>query len=526
MITVQPIPFYSVWKYKPLIERITFQFPQLLLEKKAVDLLADAPQDLRLKAYNLQDFREFEDKVGRLYSEAVTDPRTLRIEWIPTGIREDAKDIAFKVKLQIPAGKDVILIDPETRQINTDTGMDEYEVAIVVEDGWKYVWKRFIQWYTTAVPRKLNNTKQPHQITYVNPETGGEETLAELDQDFSLTWLYDYPENWLSRVYTFIKDKTLDKKVSSIAQWAFTGGFAEAFDKCNVRASCTCDWFNFIATKPYASEWILPTNTSKRYTSHIDTKELAKKSNFRSPAERDAVLNAIDQGKEVTRSMPDQLVRSSDPSAVNTRVDSFRFPGDDNVVVNAGKVYIDGKPAIPIDGEIEIADEDSFNNLVRNPCIHILRILAGVDPSTGKDGDNPDGNYPLPQALATRVGSSIWQNKNNADGANPFVRMYKTFVESHKAMVDGALRYLEVKEGKELIVNIEKAIADLDLYAEDKEEVLSVPKYRRTGTQKWKTDVHGKEPSKYGGANWAGKQRGSYNTKAKREASAKATTEN
>ena len=415
MLTIEAPPSYSVYNYKPLIERLslTVTFPQFLCEATAIDLLVSAPKKYTIDAYNLLDGKKKYKRVG---VTAETNPESFVRAF--QEMTQDTRDIKFRIDVEVPPGGDVVLLDKETGLVTTSVEPETFTVEIVLENGWDYVWEGFIDDFLLKMPQRIRDKVGNKEVTvkFVNADGKVVVDNVEMNAPQIAAWLLvQDPQDWLTEAYTVLEHVIHEKATgpSSLGQKIFRSGFIKAFQVCKVRASCECSWFDTIQREGSSKEWVLDTNRTKWYETAVYSRMTdAELDLLDNPKIKQAVL----KGEPLWSNQPDQLASSS---AINTKAayaTGHTKDGEEVQVVNAGKVLTDSElkelRAVADrvkDDEMEIMSKKEIQNIMRYPCLHILRVLAG-----GQATQNPDGTYTLCDALAQSVTSAVWANKNTA----------------------------------------------------------------------------------------------------------------
>ena len=432
MLTVEAPPSYSVYNYKPLIERLslTVAFPQFLCEATAIDLLVSAPKKYTFDAYSLLDGKKKYKRVG---VKAETNSKSFIRAF--QDMAQDTRDIKFSIALQVPPGGDIVLLDKKTGLVTTSVEPETFNVEIVLENGWDYVWEGFANYFLLNLPVHIRKKvgKKPVPIKFVTSD--GDILLDQPDMSAPdiIKWLLSQPpEDWIKETYPvleWIKPGSATGN-SSTGQKIFRSGFVKAFQVCKVKASCECSWFDTIQREGSSKEWALDTNRTKWYETAVYSRMTdAELDLLDNPKIKQAVL----KGEPLWSNQPDQLASDS---AINTKAaytTGHTKDGEEVQVVNAGKVLTDSElkelRAVADrvkDDEMEIMSKKEIQNLMRYPCLHILRVLAG-----GQVWNSPDGSYKLCDALAQSVTSALWVNSEDGGEKSSVSKNYKRYANSN-----------------------------------------------------------------------------------------------
>lgn len=452
MLTVEAPPNYSVYNYKPLIERlsITLEFPQFLCEATAIDLLVSAPKKYTFDAYNLLDGKKKYKRVG---VEAETNPESFIRAF--QDMTQDTRDIKFSIDVEVPPGGDIVLLDKETGLVTTSVDPETFTVEIVLENGWDYVWEGFVDDFLLKMPQRIRDKVGDDEVTVKFVKASGKVAVdnVKMNAPQIAAWLLvQDPQDWLTEAYTVMEHVIHEKATgpSSLGQKIFRSGFMKAFQICKVKASCQCSWFDTIQREGSSKEWALNTNRTKWYETAVYSRMTdAELDLLDNPKIKQAVL----KGEPLWSNQPDQLASDS---AINTKAaytTGHTKDGEEVQVVNAGKVLTDSElkelRAVADrvkDDEMEIMSKKEIQNLMRYPCLHILRVLAG-----GQATHNPDGTYKLCDALAQSVTSAVWANKNTAknDAVSKNYEQYaKQRFDAIKARAEKRIDLVVTEDGK------------------------------------------------------------------------------
>ena len=485
MITVQPTPFYSVWKYRPLVERLTLtvEFPQFICEATAMELVNKSPKKYYIDAYNLLNGSKGK-KYARLGNTDLenTDPNAMARNFAFDNL--DSKDINFKISLTVPKGEDTVLLDSETGLVEDSLEEETFIVRIRIINGWEKVWNAFVFYYLNNIPlqilEKLKGGKV--RLRTILPDDRSIKDNVPLSAEEVVTWLLapsNQPEEWLSLAWSILEyirpqDATGN---SGIGQEIFGAGFAEAFNKCQIKAACQCSWFNAIQREGSSKEWVMKTEDDPKFYETNVYKWLTK-------AELELLDNpkikkAVEEGKPLYSTQPDRLAvpnaSDDDSLEVDTKAPFVRTrtkgTGKEVSVFNAGEIYTkeevdeikDIVKKLP-DNELEVVPQEELQKIMRYPCLHILRVLMGGEPVL-----SPDGKYDLSKMLGQSVASAVWVNENKGLGGALY-RNYENYVE-------GRLTDLEGKAS----ATLNKLVKSNFELPRNEKGAVKYPRQRRTG---------------------------------------------
>lgn len=369
----------SLTKSRPLHERLTIQFPQLLLESTAVDIFNAIKATDRLARARGLERPIPAGKGGQTYLD------------FQAIAQSDYRDIVFGAQIHVPENKDTWVVDGD--QVVKSTIPADYFVDVRLKDGWKYIWMRFADIY------------KMYAIDVA--ETSGD-----------LEMLITPPAEWVQEVYEVLK-KYRAKGATGNSGWVqnnFYRAFEQAFRACEIFMNCTCTFFDQKLRKS-GLDWTRPVSGShvrRVHQSSLDTIQGLKKSLH--PGSE--LARRIENGETIYRTEADRLRKTN-------RATKLGAPGDKplgaietddgELVVNSGwPVDKDGNVLAypngdPLDQEVSVdwgPDSAFFYDpeaKMIDPCTHIMRVLVSMLQAKSS-------KYELGKMLAQGIASTLWVN--------------------------------------------------------------------------------------------------------------------
>jgi hypothetical protein len=427
MITVKPAPFYSVWKYKPLVERLTVavDFSNLLCEATAKELIMGAPSEYVIQAYNpetgghyprIGKEKAMEGKLAHTFQRAF-NPQTL----------QDGMNCSFHITLEIPKDHSAVLLDQKTGLVDFKKQAEQYEVAIEIENGWNYVWFYFAEYFLTNLPKQLIEKFGDDLSVTLNDGVTLEQAIYEIGTANPHDWLRVCFDNETRLNPAFASDlEKAEKKKSTPGQKIFGHGFQIALRTCQIKAACNCSWYQAIVKAGSSQEWTLSGAVEpKKYKTSFGTKKGQELSFLEIPEVQKALAKNPDA--EILSTQPDREATTTGTTKKDYVYKTKDKNGNEVVIANSGDIYVDG---LKIGDEtIDIVPNSEMAEIMRYPCLHILRVLAG---GTSPEKINPDGSYNLAKMLGQSVASTVWIHGNKGDAdSNAIIQVWNKYADAH-----------------------------------------------------------------------------------------------